>query len=256
MSIPDKIRTSCRIAKLFRNWPVLWLLKFRLIPKGRMLTARFRDGRSISFRAGLNEIAFGENLLTEGYSHPALQWDGLRSVVDIGANIGAFCIWLFKRSPAAQYALFEPVPEIRGILQANLAANPALHARLFGSAVAGQRGSATLYIDDDNAGASSLFAQSSPHTRKVQVPTISLNDLFHDGLIGSVDLLKLDCEGAEFEIFSSLEEPNWERIRQVVVETHQRPGRDPQMLVGTLEQHGFKTFRGGRNPNVIWARRS
>ena len=256
MDIPRKIRSACRMVKLFRNWPALWLARCRLIPGGRMLTARFRDGRSISFHTKLNKTAFGENLIVEGYSHPALQWDGLHSVVDIGANVGAFCVWLFKRSPAAQYTLFEPVPEIRETLQINLAANPTLNAKLFNFAVAGKRGSAEFFIDDDNAGASSLFAQPARRTRKIQVQAVTLNDLFSDELVESVDLLKVDCEGAEHDIFSSLEPCYWKQIRQIAMETHPGPGRDPQMLIDMLEQHGFTVYRGGINPDVIWARRS
>ena len=55
---------------------------------------------------------------------------------------------------------------------------------------------------------------------------------------GRVDLVKLDCEGAEWEIFEDRE--SWSRVRFVTMEYHLGQGEAHEKIVDVLRAMGFK----------------
>ncbi len=74
---------------------------------------------------------------------------------------------------------------------------------------------------------------------------------------GSVDLLKLDCEGAEWEIFKSAE--CWKSIRNVRMEYHLFHGETVEQVVESLSNLGFRVIHWGTPfelNGVIWASRA
>src|SRR5207247_421012 len=50
-----------------------------------------------------------------------------------------------------------------------------------------------------------------------------------------VSLLKLDCEGCEYELLLETPAASWQRVRRVVLEYHPVRGREPSALVDRLE---------------------
>lgn len=56
---------------------------------------------------------------------------------------------------------------------------------------------------------------------------------------GPVDLLKIDCEGAEYDIFDRLDQESISCVRQIAMEVHKTPGRYEQGIVAKLPALGF-----------------
>ena len=56
--------------------------------------------------------------------------------------------------------------------------------------------------------------------------------------IARIDLLKIDCEGAEWEVLMGIQAADWPKIQQVVVEVHDHDGRAEQVRA-LLQGHGF-----------------
>ena len=77
-----------------------------------------------------------------------------------------------------------------------------------------------------------------------------------------VDLLKIDVEGAELDVLLGLDAETWPRVRQVVIETHNRAGRQTQ-IERLLAENGFhqiavaqqRTIDNGLNSVILTARR-
>lgn len=68
-----------------------------------------------------------------------------------------------------------------------------------------------------------------------EVPAIGIDEV----LGGGCDLMKIDCEGAEFEIFEKASDEALRRADRILLEFHRSVG-DPQDLVSRLSESGFE----------------
>ncbi len=139
-------------------------------------------------------------------------------VLDIGANIGAFCIRAAKMS--RHVAAVEPVTA--DLLEANIALN-GVNVRVIRAAL----GDGSI-SDIEWDGVRSL------------VPTFRLRDLILT--TGGCDVLKCDCEGAEWQIAPN----DLAGIRRIEMELHQPPiggPPNPELLRYIGEQYAFSIDR-------------
>ena len=130
-------------------------------------------------------------------------------VLDIGANVGAISIMLAKKYPFIKIYSYEAHPVNYQSLLKNIEENNVSNIEAFNYAV--------YSIDDDlinislsytNTGGSNSFIDpksrpdiySLEHSN-IEVPTISLDSIIKNNNIEKIKLLKMDCEGAEFDIF-------------------------------------------------------
>jgi FkbM family methyltransferase len=118
-------------------------------------------------------------------------------VFDIGAHVGGVGIWLASRG--ARVVLIEPVPSNLACIRMNLALN-GLTAEVAPGAV----GTDCVYIgppDDPHAYIANGLGSGLGTERKVPCTRFTLEDLV--GLYGMPDIMKIDCEGGEWEVLTS-----------------------------------------------------
>jgi FkbM family methyltransferase len=148
-------------------------------------------------------------------------------LVDLGASIGLATLRLLASHPGAQVIAVEADPELIPRLSTNVADLPVtvVHA-----AVSGSTGSRVFYRSDMNSWGNSL-EMTNPDKTAVMVPSLSFDDLLDEVGIDRVQLLKLDVEGAEWEIFDGDVSA---RVDAIIGEIHGRPGRDPDVFIDRL----------------------
>jgi FkbM family methyltransferase len=164
------------------------------------------------------------------YAIEGLEFKNAPIIIDIGANVGAFSAWAFKRWPEAKIYAYEPHPDNFGLLKANLK-NCAL---LYNVAVSDHRGSEILYDGKNNCGEASLYNlhdQAEPKSRVVEV--ISAETL------PVCDILKIDTEGSEWPILSTY--PHLETLSAVMLEWHSKEDRG--RIAGLLNNKGFTCYQ-------------
>jgi FkbM family methyltransferase len=177
-----------------------------------------------------HQIASGE------YRHDGLTPRAGWKVIDIGANIGVYSLWAARRG--ATVSAFEPEPETFACLVANTTGT---HITPFQAAVVGApRVVARLYLSDVRSTRHTLTGREIVSGREltdvVEVPAITLDEVLAEGC----DLLKLDCEGAEFEILAAVSEESLSRALRIILEFHRSIGT-PETLTRRLERAGFET---------------
>jgi FkbM family methyltransferase len=141
-----------------------------------------------------------EIFVLEGYHCPReLLQEDVRRIVDVGANVGYSLIYWASKFPVASIDAFEPHPKHLQILRRNLEMNRIEErVRIHPVAVGIANGTCDL-ID---AGAASAITQTidvlgRAKSGRLQVDVVD----FFDAVKGAqIDLLKLDCEGAEYAI--------------------------------------------------------
>ncbi|MCU1465772.1 MAG: pv [Actinomycetia bacterium] len=125
------------------------------------------------------------------------------TILDIGAHIGIVSIYLAKRHPDARILAFEAVPRVFDLLVANVKRNKVRNVVPFNVAVTGDGRDLDLVSHpQSNTGGGSAYAadHALPGHDRVTVPSVTLDQILDRHDIGHCPLLKIDIEGAEYEV--------------------------------------------------------
>ena len=210
------------------------LLRIAPIGEGRLRTIRFRDGGSITYRLNRGDIrAVSETWMNRDYELP-FSPEAPRLLVDLGANIGATGCWLARRYGCERVIAVEPDPGNAALARRNFAAN-GIPAEVHDAAVGPASG--TAFFAEARESTLGRLAESGRQIRVLDLP----------GLIGSdrVDLMKVDSEGAEGELFGT--SAAWlAQVRGIIAELH--PDYcDSSGVVSVLTEAGFEYRRLASN---------
>lgn len=146
-----------------------------------------------------------------------------KMIFDVGANIGAASVLMANTYPSAVINAFEPEPENFKLLLQNTEAY--LNVRCFQFGLGAVSGKRMLYSSDDprNFGGFSIYGTGVDLKKFVEVEIRSTMGFMMENRIFSIDIMKIDAEGAEFEILYD--------IRDLL----------PDYIVG--EAHGEQDFK-------------
>lgn len=141
--------------------------------------------------------------------------------VDIGAHIGCFSLAFARQHSRGQVEAFEASPSTAVYLQRNIVSNGlGDRVRCHQIAVAAETG--TL-VFADNVGGSSLNGITAPSgAKQIEVPCITVAEAF--ATAGSVEVVKIDTEGAEYDMILNSRPEDWAGVRRVVMEYHDVAG--------------------------------
>lgn len=224
---------------------------YRLRRSGLSVTLRHRS-RDVDI---LNEIFGGTGGLTS-YEPPAeiaARLDGLAApkIMDLGANIGLFGLYIFGRWPSARMIGYEPDPGNAALLEQTVRANGlerVWDVRRLGCS--NRAGTITFA-----AGLLSESRIAEPgETGTIRVPVA---DLFEES--GDLDLVKIDIEGGEWDILTDPRFRQW-GPRAIVMEWHSRncPASSPyHVATNALRAGGYEwkiILGASEDPvGVLWA---
>lgn len=176
-------------------------------------------------------------------------------IIDAGANIGLTSIYFTNKYPNAKIIAIEPENENFKILQKNTCGYSniqTIHAALWH-----QNGEIELFDPGLGNWGFMTSANKKSNTQegviRHKIRAITINKLISDQNIEKVDILKIDIEGAEKEVFSDTSA--WiNKVDSMIVELHERmkPGCTQSFQEGTKEfeyrwQQGENVFLSKRN---------
>lgn len=210
--LPKRIATDLKIISIASNW--FELLRAKSANRG-FSTVRLRNGVVMSSppEVALNFL-FHEIWLDEFYAPKGYEIATNETVIDIGANIGVFALWAATRAKNVRVKSYEPFPKNADFFVSNVASSKLTNIEFKATAVAGDAGSRTLRVDESWI-LHSLTEKESGE-QGVEVDCVSLDMVFAD--IEKCDLLKLDCEGGEYEIFYAASLESLKKIGRIVCE--------------------------------------
>lgn len=178
----------------------------------------------------------------------------LNSWIDLGGHIGIFSIMM--SSFAENGYVFEPMPENFDLIQKNINLNN-LSKRIkeFPLAVSDNVGKATLHISADNTGGNRLHIGDPSSTESVEVEVTTLEKIFADNHIDSLDFLKVDVEGSEQKILFSSKEILQLKVKYIICEAGGSLSGDGEDVLNFLKEIGFEVeFQGNAGLMVIYAK--
>ena len=197
-------------------------------------------------------------------------------VFDVGANIGMFSLFVKDRWRNARVFAFEPLPLNSQLLRANMALY-GLDVKVYDCGLSSRSGQATFSYYPNapalsglaTAGAGRISDKELSRTVRNWLQTVApgadqvllpeaeldqmvekylltedytcqlttLSEVIRENNLDRIDLLKIDVEKSEADVLAGLEESDWAKIRQVVMEVHSKELYDH--IVPIFEKHGF-----------------
>jgi len=160
-----------------------------------------------------------------------------RTIVDAGANVGAFSLLAARRAPNAKVVAIEPFPETRTRLEHHIASN-GLSSRISVRpwALGAADESRFMDVSPGRSQSRGVF-EKGQEADGLEVGAISLATLFEREKLDHVDLMKMDIEGGEHETLHAAPDEVLARIDRLALEYHPNGSRDA--LFARLQRAGF-----------------
>lgn len=212
------------------------------------------------------------------YDRPHFRGHDGQNVVDIGANMGLYTMWMSPQIGSGKMFCVEPSNAF-DTLQQNVQRNNLSNVQTIRCA-AGRPDTTLELLEYPEFNGINHCADFTPsrwgqffirllHRRKPLPPVKTthpcrdLASLFDEAGFERVSLLKIDCEGGEYEILDATTDEVLSRIDRICMEFHElHPSHDHRKLVSRLEQCGFKVTverpwfeRTFQKTGTIWALR-
>lgn len=159
-----------------------------------------------------------------------------KTVVDIGANVGIFSS--FAAEKGASVCAFEPEKESYRLLIKNTKGK----VKTFNYAI-GKKKKRKLFINETNSGGHSFYGSGNYQI----VDVITLNQSLLLSGFTVCDFLKVDCEGAEYEIFEDAR--IFKKIKRISMEIHD--GEQKALLKLLERYYSIDVFNSYPEPNKI-----
>lgn len=201
-----------------RGW--LAMASYRLLGRPAVLTAKSDEIKHpVRLRLRTSDVSLYHDILLHGAYDLDLSQLRPRTIVDVGANIGIASVYYANKYPGATIVAVEPEESNYAALLQNVAPYPnviPVNAALW--KVDGEVGLGPG--PEDRVGFSKWGFQVTENERVHRVRCITMRSLMAEANIDAIDLLKVDVEGAEKEIFETCD---WiDKVQTMVVETHDR----------------------------------
>lgn len=171
-------------------------------------------------------------------------------VLDIGGNIGLFSLYAAKY--AKQVYTVEPDPELVELINQQIVFNETKNVKVIQKAIYIEDSPFPFYRNPNRTMNSLHQAVAHSDFPPITVQAVTLETLFKEEGIEHVDLMKLDIEGTEIEVLSSLGfKKVADKVDVVVTERHNWAGRHPHQLDEALKNNGFTVLTIPNDADIV-----
>ena len=194
----------------------------RLKQTGRTGQITFK-GRPVYYRSGSSDMTLIHDILL--YPGPKAEYwlpeeINPSVILDIGANIGIAAVYLANRFPEARIFSFEPMPDNFALLEKNTA--PYSNIKAFNMALG--RETCEMHIqtaaNQTNFGGASLHNVDVDPETSIPVQVCSPFDFLRENYLTGADLIKIDTEGAEYDILTAMDREVLFKVKWIIGELH------------------------------------
>ena len=224
----SEVREIPKVVMTFENWWVYFLNVFGLSKNETV--CKLRNGTKFIVRPK----SFDMRMIKEVYIHKPyhrLKINKGDVVVDIGAHIGTFSVLAGQKAGIkGEVYAYEPVPNTFDILKRNIHINSLQNIVYpYKLGISPKKGKKEFYIFKKDG--KPLFHSSSFYreqsgvigatvSEKIEVECITLEDIFELNGLDRIDVLKMDCEGEEYNLLFGTSNKYLKRIDEMCIEYH------------------------------------
>lgn len=250
--LPDRVRSKIRALRSKIPELRVYAKKFGLF-KGLIAYYKISHGndgviklsipqckKPILLRANTSDIPlFRQIFLAEGFDIREIE--NPRVIVDGGANIGCSSLYFANKYPNALVLAIEPEESNYEMLRKNVSSYQ--NIKTIKAAIWDRK--TFLRIENPEANKCSFRVQECDNHTHECLEAISINEVLSICPGRLIDVLKLDIEGAEKQIFSN--SPTWlEKIGTLIVELHERYSEGcTEVFYRAVSKYDFQEYRKG-----------
>jgi hypothetical protein len=168
-------------------------------------------------------------------------------VLDIGGNSGFFALYSLQEGASKIYSVepvdtsFDKIVKLSEIFSEIVPIN---------KAISETDGNVTMFVDEGSSATNCLthYAEMFDKTGEYKiVQSININNLISE-IPEKINLMKVDCEGAEFELFKSISDDNLKLIDKMIIETH--GSVIDEFVQSRLRESNFEIYK---HNNILFA---
>ena len=239
MNSIQKIKIFLRTRHVFKNWLIFPSIYFKTSKKSYAVFETTNDFK-LKIRTNSTDIMTLTNVWLMNEYDKKFEIKENDVVIDIGAHIGLFSLFASQYCKNGKIFSYEPIKENFELFLENIDLNQLQNIHAFNSAVSKTDGKVRIFYNEDEAG-HSIFGDNE---EGVSVNSVSLQKIFDDNEIAHCNFLKIDCEGAEYEIIDTLPDEYFDKIDKIVIEYHFADSK-PELskkLISRLKKMKFETY--------------
>ena len=174
------------------------------------------NGTKLTFSGAITNGELPEVFFEEDYG--SVDYSG-KTVIDIGANIGDSSIY-FVLNGARKVISFEPFPNSFKLLKKNIFLNN-MQESIFPFMAALGKEDGKIKLDSSPITTTGLSIRESTEGEYVEIFSFKrLTELYAE----NNSILKLDCEGCEYDVFKNSPEQFLEKYDEIIIEYHNGDG--------------------------------
>lgn len=237
----------------------------KFAPKGKTLKIRIRKDLHYYFRSRTAD----RNVIKEVWARKIYERHGFDiqqndTVVDLGGHIGVFSVLAAKHAINGTVYAFEPMKDNYEVLLSNVKLNELENVVAENIAVSKESGESKLYLSSQESakkvgyitGGHSLFP-SKERDETILVETETLDSVVKRLGISSINYLKIDTEGSEFDILYTASKGTLDKIQKIVMELHPFGDHTAEKMIEFLSEHGFSSIldRYGDSDYMLYSKK-
>ena len=230
-----------------KNWRVLFDIFLGKPFIGVKWLELRRDNLKVGVGSKMEAWSVKETLIDRFYTKLGTKIESDWVVVDIGAAIGEFTIEAALQLTDGMVHAFEPNPGSINILRQNMRANNLKHVETYNLGVWSESGEIPLhFLNNEPLQAVSGTGQADniEAVKETSIPVITLEQVVEEKVGKKIDLMKLDCEGAEYEILLNQDPKFFKKINRIIMEYHDLDEkRNFRVLTKYFEELGYHVKR-------------
>ena len=211
----NKIGFFIESYKLIKNWYNIPFVYYKII-KEKYFVINLRNNLKCKIRIKSTDLqAFANVWLNKEYEEIGFFIESDESVIDIGAHVGLFTVYASQFCKNGKIISCEPIKENFELLKENVSMNNLSNIILYNNAITDKNDKVKVYLNNDSA-ANSIYGDGEYYE---EITTLSLSKILDENMNEKI-CLKLDCEGAEYQINNNTPDKYFEKISKICLEYH------------------------------------
>lgn len=234
----NKILIFLKTMQIVKNWNVIFCVYFGIYKK-EFFSLYLKNGLKIKLRTRSTDLqAFVNVWIINEYRIKEFEILENDVIIDIGGHIGLFALYASIMSPNGKIISIEPYPPNFLLLKENITNNNLNNIIFINKAVTDANKNIELFIDTCDDAAHSIYSNGK---NSIRIDGITLEEIIIKNKISKCDMLKMDCEGAEFEIIRTLSDNDLLRIEKLCLEYHLKENNSTHLdeLKNRLEKMNY-----------------